>query len=439
MSKKRIFRSTKIKESELLRLSCFGIIVGTVSGFVIVLFRFLIEYIQASMLAGGDPENYESLSPLEIFLFPLAGGILIGAIFHFIPANKRQVGIGHTLDYLKNHNARLPFSNAAAQFIGGIVTIVAGHSVGREGPSVHLGAASGSLIGQYFKLDNTHIQILLGCGVSAAIAASFNTPIAGVIFALEVILLEYAVLSIMPIIISALAATLISHAVFGDAHTFITSSFAISSKTELISITTTGIIIGLAAAIFIRSISGVTKRTKHYSIFWRLTLAGAITGILAQAAPEIMSLGYDTIEKTLNTEILLSSLLLIIILKIAATSIGLGLGLPGGLIGPTLVIGALIGSAVGIIAQNLFPESAADPGLYAMIGMGAMMAATLQAPLAALMAIFELTLNANIVLPGLIAIVAASLTCSELFGQPSIFTAIKSANTTKPSAKDPGN
>ena len=153
---------------------------------------------------------------------------------------------------------------------------------------------------------------------------------------------------------------------------------------------------------------------------------------MALMVPEIMSLGYDTIDSALNSEFVLSTLLLIIVLKIAATTIGLGLGLPGGLIGPTLVIGALIGSAVGIITQTLIPEAAADPGLYVMIGMAAMMAATLQAPLAALMAIFELTLNANIVLPGLIAIVAASLTCSELFKQPSIFTAMSNADKKPP-------
>jgi len=418
--------------SELLRLSSFGVIVGTAAGIVVVLFRFLIEYVQTELLNDADPENYESLSNLEIFLFPLIGGILLGTIFHFIPKQYRQVGVGHTLNGLKNQEAKLPFKNAITQFFGGAITIASGHSVGREGPSIHLGAATGSLIGQHFKLDYSHTQILLGCGVAAAIAASFNTPIAGVIFALEVILLDYAVLSIMPIIISAIIATLISHTVFGAANEFATTSFAITSKVEIFSITTTGIIVGVAAAIFIRSMVLVNRKSQHIPIFLRLSLAGLLTGIMALMVPEIMSLGYDTIDSALNSEFVLSTLLLIIVLKIAATTIGLGLGLPGGLIGPTLVIGALIGSAVGIITQTLIPEAAADPGLYVMIGMAAMMAATLQAPLAALMAIFELTLNANIVLPGLIAIVAASLTCSELFKQPSIFTAMSNADKKPP-------
>jgi len=175
---------------------------------------------------------------------------------------------------------------------------------------------------------------------------------------------------------------------------------------------------------FNRLLISTNQHSQHMPIFWRLTLAGAITGLLGLAAPQILSIGYDTVTATFHNEFALTALLSILIFKLLATTIGIGLGLPGGLIGPTLVIGAVAGSLVGTIIQMLYPESTASPGLYAMIGMGAMMGATLQAPLAALLAIFELTLSPHIILPGLIAIVVASLTASEFLNQPSIFVSL---------------
>ena len=417
----------KNNNSHLLKLSALGFLSGLAAAIIIVAFRFLIEATQSALLPGNDPENYEALSPLAIFLFPFVGGILIGAIFHFLPPAARLTGLIHTIDAVRNKNSRLPFINTAAQFIGAAISIIAGHSVGREGPSVHLGASSGGLIAHSFGATDKTRRILLACGVAAAIAASFNTPIAGVIFSLEVIMLEYAAVSTIPIIIASLTATLISHAVFGNDVTLAAPNLGEISNLELGGMIINGLAIGLVAVAFIRLLVGITQKSKDYPIFWRLTLAGAITGALALGAPEIMSIGYDTLADTFNNQITLYALLLILLLKLLATTIGLGLGLPGGLIGPTLIIGALTGSVVGFILQSIYPEMAGNPGMYAMIGMGAMMGATLQAPLAALIAIFELTMNPHIILPGLLAIVAASLTCSELLKQPSIIFALMRA------------
>lgn len=227
----------------------------------------------------------------------------------------------------------------------------------------------------------------------------------------------------MPIIIASLTATIISHLAFGSHAELVAPDFERLANMELLAIVVCGVI-GLISVIFNRLLLKTNEKSQHYPIFWRLTLAGAITGLLGLAAPEILSIGYDTVTSTFNSEFTIIALLGILIFKVLATSIGLGLGLPGGLIGPTLVIGAVTGSLVGLVMQMIFPESTASPGLYAMIGMGAMMGATLQAPLAALLAIFELTLSPHIILPGLIAIVIASLTASEFLNQPSIFISL---------------
>ncbi|MDH5258605.1 MAG: chloride channel protein [Gammaproteobacteria bacterium] len=424
---KKTLNIIRKSNSHLLRLSSLGFLSGLVAAIIIVAFRYLIEFTQSALLPGNNPENYEALSPIAIFLFPLTGGILIGIIFHFLPPASRVTGLIHTIDAIKNHKGHLPFINTIAQFVGAAISIIAGHSVGREGPSIHLGASGGSLIANSFHVTEQTKRILLACGAAAAIAASFNTPIAGVIFSLEIIMLEYTAISTIPIIIASLTATIVSHAVFGNAITLDAPDLGAIATIELPGMILNGVIIGLVAVAFIRLLVTVTQKSKTHPIFWRLTLAGAITGILALIAPEIMSIGYDTITDTFHNSITLYALLVILVLKLLATTIGLGLGLPGGLIGPTLVIGALTGAAVGVVLQQIFPGTTTSPGMYAMIGMGAMMGATLQAPLAALIAIFELTLNTHIILPGLLAIVAASLTSSELLKQPSIIFALMRA------------
>ena len=413
--------------SELLKLTALGFLSGMAAAVLIIAFRFFIEYAQSLLLPGNNPENYEALPPLAIFLLPLFGGMLIGLIFHFLPPAARLTGLIHTIDVFRNEKGHLPLINTMAQFIGATISIIAGHSVGREGPSIHLGASSGGFVTYIFQLSDKTRRILLACGVAAAIAASFNTPIAGVIFSLEVIMLEYMAISTIPIVVASATATILSQAVFGNTTLLEAPNLGGITGVELSGMLINGAAIGLVAVIFIRLLVDITQRSKPHPIFLRLTLAGAITGLLALGAPEIMSIGYDTISELFQDKIALYAIILILMLKVLATTIGLGLGLPGGLIGPTLVIGALTGSVVGIILQNIFPEMETPPGMYAMIGMGAMMGATLQAPLAALIAIFELTLNPHIILPGLLAVVVASLTSSELLKQPSIIIALMRA------------
>lgn len=414
-----------------MRLCFLGLLSGIVAAIIIVLFRLLLSVSQSAFLPDGNPENYEALPWYLILMLPLIGGILVGALFSFLSPESRKVGITHTLEQLKNHQGKLPLTNFLAQFFGAAICIIFGHSVGREGPSVHLGAGGGYYVAYLFNLPEKTRRTLIACGAAAAIAASFNTPIAAVIFALEVIMLQYTIVSIMPVIIASLAATLISHAVFGSTASLLAPAFDRLSNGEIPIVIICGIFIGLLAVSFNRLLLSTAKHSQHISIFWRLTLAGAITGLLGLAIPQILSIGYDTITATFHNDIALVTLIGILVFKLLATSIGLGLGLPGGLICPALVIGAVAGSIVGVVAQMAFPESTASPGLYAMIGMGAMMGAVLHAPLAALLAIFELTLNPHILMPGLIAIVTASLVASELFKQPSIFISLMKKKTSK--------
>jgi len=401
-------------------LSVLGAVTGIIVGFLIVMFRLYIESTQSLLLPAADPENYEGLVPTMRLLFAAGGGLLLGILFFLFSRDSIRVGVIHVLERLNYHEGHLPLRNAIFQFIGGGISIISGHSVGREGPSIHLGAAAASLLGQKLRLPNNSIRSLVACGTAAAIAASFNTSLAGVIFSMEVIMLEYSITGFIPVILAAVSATAINRLVFAAQPAFMVPALEIGSIWELPAIIIMGVVLGGMAALFIWMTKVMTQQGKKLHVILRMTLAGVLVGLLAYTAPEVMGIGYDTVNMAILADIGIALLLWIAVVKLLATAVCIGFSLPGGLIGPTLFMGAMVGGAVGQM-MNLIPGVSSHPGFYAMLGMGAMMGATLQAPLAALIALLELTGNQNIIFPGMLAIVSANLAVKELFGQGSIY------------------
>ncbi len=412
-------RSHLAGKQALFLLSLLGVICGIAVGIVISLFRYSIEISQALFLAD-EIGNYEGLHWQTRLLLTTAGGVVLGLLFFLVSRNPLRVGVIHVLERLAYNEGHLPLKNVAMQFIGGVIAIASGQSVGREGPSVHLGAGTASLFGQYLHLPNNSIRTLVGCGTAAAVAAAFNTPLAGVIFAMEVILMEYTIAGFTPVILAAVSATVISRLVFGAESVFIIQDINLQSLLDLPLIVVMGIAIGAVASIFIRLTRRFTELGSRMVIWLRMTMAGLIVGLIALASPEVMGLGYDTVNAVVLGQIGLLGLALILVAKVLATSVCVGFSIPGGLIGPSLVIGAVLG---GMLAQ--FFSVAGIPhsgiGMYALLGAGAMMSATLQAPLAALLGLLELTGNHNIVFPAMLAVVSANLTAREGFKSESIF------------------
>ena len=373
-----------------------------------------------SFLPGADAENYEALAWQARLLIASVGGLLLGLLFQFIARTPLRVGVIHVLERLSYHEGNLPLKNLLLQFVGGAIAIISGQSVGREGPSVHLGAGSASLLGQYLHLPNNSIRTLVGCGAAAAIAASFNTPLAGVIFAMEVILMEYTITGFTPVILSAVSATVVSRLVFDTDPVFMVQAFNLESFLELPLIVLMGIFIGAIAAGFIRLTKMFTRLGLKMPIGLRITLAGVGVGLIAIISPEVMGIGYDTVDAVILGQIGFVLLSLLLVTKVLATALCVGFSVPAGLIGPALFIGALAGGIVGKLLE-LFSGEFSEAGFYAMLGMGAMMGATLQAPLAALLALLELTGNQNIIFPAMLAIVSANLASRELFKSDSVF------------------
>ena len=412
------FRARLASVDALPQLALLALVTGVITGVVILLFRVSIEFALDQFLDGHN-ENFEGLSTALLFFVPLTGATLLGVALTFIPAQDARVGIVHVLERLGSHQGHLPLKNALVQFAGGALALISGQSGGREGPAIHLGAAASSLLGQTFKLPNNSIRTLVACGAAAAIAGSFNTPVAGVIFAMEVIMMEYSIASFIPVIVSAVTTTLITRIVYGADPAFIVPQLSMQSLAEIPYVIVAGVIIGTTASGFIVLMQNFAKLNKLP--FWqRGIIAGLITGTAAILSPAVLGIGYDTVNAAMLGQLSIAALATIVILKIIASSAFVGLGFPAGIIGPTLVIGASLGGILGFIIAGIIPDHAAAPGFYVMLGMCAMMAAVLQAPLAALMTVLELTANPNIIVPAMLIIVTATMITSEVFKQKSI-------------------
>lgn len=419
-----IFETIRLRLSSLdalPALAALGFVSGILAGGVVVLFRLFIESGFILWHTGDTGGDFESTSWWFRLILPTFGGILVGYILHRVGKHYRQVGVGHVIERMTFHQGYLNWRNALVQFLIGGLTIASGQSVGREGPGIHLGSASGSWLGQRLKLPNNNIRLLVGCGVAAAISASFNTPLAGVIFSMEVVMMEYTVTSFIPLILSSVSAAILSRIVFGNNIAFTVPATDLQSLWEIPNFIILGLVLGVVASFFIKGTAVVTRRTAKWSTWFKCSVAGTSVGILALAAPQIMGIGYDTVNAALHGNLTFQILVIAFVGKLLATIICSGLALPGGVIGPSMFIGAMAGGILGSVGAMVLPDYASEYAFYSMVGMATMMSAILQAPLTALMTLLELTNNPNILMPGMIAVVVSNLVVSQVFKLPSIF------------------
>ncbi len=408
----------------LLVLSVLGLLTGLAAGAVIVAFRLMVEGGQEALLPGQGPENYEGLPAALRFALPLAGALLLVPVLHWLARGPQIMGVARVMESMAYYQGHLTVRGFLLRFFGAGLAIVSGQSVGREGPHVFLGAATGSLLGQYVSLPNNAIRTLVGCGTAAGIAASFNTPLAGVAFALEVVMLEYSVTSFIPIILAAVSATAVSNAVLGGDVAFELTMTELTRVSELGLVVLLGAAVAVVSVAFNVTLQAVSARARRIAMPWRMLAAGLAMGGLGVLVPQVMGIGYDTVQLVLQGQLAVGLMLLLMAAKIAASSVALGLGVPGGVIGPSLFVGALAGAVVAEVVMLLPAVDGALPvGTFALLGMGAVMSASLQAPLAGLTAMLELTDNPAIILPGMLAVVVAGITAREVFRKESIFVA----------------
>ena len=401
------------------QMCLLAVIGGSASALLVVLFTLTIEEIQQLYLIKRD--NYNSLDEVSRFDLPIIGSIIILLIAWLTGYKYLRTGIAFVLHRLKVAHGVIPLKNTLNQFFGSAVALASGFSVGREGPAVHLGAACSTYLGSVLKLPYNSIRILCACGIAAGIAATFNTPIAAVIFVMEVIMREYKAHIFIPVMLASIVGSLITQNIFGSSHSFQYFHTVTIEQNHYLSLVLLAIVLGILAAIFNKYLVLIIKKSVEYHIVTRLMVAALITGTLGYLVPGAMGTGASAIDTSLTSDLPLMFLFSLLIAKLLMTMFALGLGIPGGIVGPTLGIGAIAGALVGAIVMQVLPGEHLGSD-FILMGMAGFMAASLNAPLAALLAIVELSGQLELVVPAMIVITIASIVSRQLCKNKSIFT-----------------
>ena len=408
-------------------LSLLAVAIGLTAGLAAIGFRTIIDQVQRFGFGFGGEQMVTLVSALpswRILLVPTAGGLLIGLFVHFFMPGRRPQGVAEVIEANALRGGRMPLAAGLKAALVSAVSIGAGASVGREGPVVHLGASLGAWASRRLHLGRTASRTLLGCGVAAAVAASFNAPIAGTFFALEVVVGHYALTAFAPIVIAAVIGTMVSRMYYGDFPAFILpETTTIASFWEFPAFALLGVVCAVMAIIFMRSIMWTEDMMDRTPVprWARPALGGLAVGVIALVYPHVLGVGYEATDAALSGLYPLGLLIALIALKMAATAISLGCGFGGGVFSPSLFIGAMVGGAYGILATSAFPDLSSGHGAYTIIGMGAVTGAVLGAPISTILMVFELTNDYAITIAVMIATSIASLITQQTRGH-SFFT-----------------
>ncbi|MEM7620760.1 MAG: chloride channel protein [Pseudomonadota bacterium] len=390
-----------------------ALVVGIFAAYVAIIFRVLIGLTQDIWLGTTSERVFAAAQVLPswmIFLGPVIGGILVGLLLQFVMPGKRALGVADVIEARAIKDCKMAPGAAIWSALISILSLGFGASAGREGPVVHLGAAIASKLEDLFQLPSSARRTLLACGVATAVSASFNAPIAGVLFAHEVILAHYALSAFVPIVISSVVGTILSRIYFGDAAAFIIPNYQITSHWEFPAFALLGLICAAVAIIFQFSLIYTDKvaRNIHMPLWLRPVIGGVIVGGIAIFFPQILGVGYDTTDAALNQNLTIATLFALLVAKTAATAITLASRFGGGVFSPSLYLGAMTGGAFGLIATAVFPEVSSSHGVYAIVGMGAVSAAVIGAPISTTLIVFELTGGYEVTLALLLAVSIAT-------------------------------
>ncbi|MBB97225.1 MAG: voltage-gated chloride channel [Rhodobacteraceae bacterium] len=376
--------------------------VGIVAGFAALFFRKGIFALQALLYRTDDANllhsHAETLPWWLIVMIPVCGGLVVGVILNWFTPDGRLRSVADVIEGAALHGGRVETRAGFASALVSLITLSSGGSSGREGPVVHLAGVIASWVSGKLDADGITGRDLLGCAVAAAVSASFNAPIAGALFALEVVLRHFAVHAFAPIVIAAVAGTVINRLEFGGLTEFVLNTpGALEFYVELPAFLLLGLVSGLIAVVLMRAIFFAEDIGNHVQSVlgtprWlRPGLSGLLLGLLALAFPHIIGVGYETTLRALKGDIPLSEAIIFTIAKVLAVAITLAGHMGGGMFSPSLMIGAVSGLAFGLIATGVLPEVSGTPALYAFAGMGAVTAAVLGAPISTTLIVFELT------------------------------------------------
>jgi len=376
-----------------------SLVIGALVGLVVVAFILLTGRLAAHMYPSGG-------AGWRRVLVPTLGSLVTGyLLFRFFP-DARGSGIPQTRAAIFIHDGRISLRTVFGKFLCCSASLASGIALGREGPSVQIGAGISSVIARRLGLSTAQVRWLVPVGASAALAAAFNTPIAAVLFSLEEIMGDMHAPILGSVVLSSTTSWMVLHLVLGDEPLFHVASYHLVDPAELLVYAVLGIVGGLGSVAFVRLLLKLRKgfgRLPPWTVPLQPVVGGLCVGILGYFVPAVLGVGYDHVDQALSGELVLRVVVLLAALKIVATAVCYASGNAGGIFGPTMFIGAMIGGAVGHVAHLLFPASTAGPGAYALVGMGTAFAGIIRTPLTSVIMIFEVTRNYTIIVPLMIS------------------------------------
>lgn len=420
--------SRKTGDQELSVMLVLGVLIGIAGGLGALGFHYLIRFMKTIFYAPTTAETFmdvvQGLPWYHRLLAPVVGALIIGPLIHYVAQEARGHGVSAVMESVAFRGGRIRFQVAPLRALISAICIGSGGAAGRQGPIVQIGASLGSSVGQFLKMSPDNIKTLLCAGAAAGVGGTFNAPLAGAIFGLEVFLREIKFKSLCPILLSAVVGTKLANSVLGRTGSILEiPEFIMTGWMELLPYVGLGLVAAAVALFYENSLYSLEHFFHRFSLpeAVKPAVGGLLLGVLGLSIPQIMATGYPVMENALWNRLPLQTVAIFMVAKILATCLTLGSGGSGGIFGPSLFIGSMMGSAYGQLAHSWMPGIVAGPAPYSMVGMGAVFAGISHAPVSAVMLLFEMTRDPMSMLP-LILACTVSAVASRFYQKKNIYT-----------------
>ena len=407
-------RMAPLRHSESHVFMALSLVIGALTGLAVVAFIVLTERMGMRLYPVVG-------APWRRLMFPVAGSLGIGYLLYRFFPNARGSGVPQTKAALFARDGRITLRTVLGKFFCTSATLASGIPLGREGPSVQVGAGIGSVLGRALGLSTEQVKNLIPVGAAAAIAAAFNTPLAAVVFSLEEIMGDLNAPMMGGVVLASATAWVVLRMILGDHPLFTVPQYHLVSSAEFAVYAVLGVAGGVVSAAFARLLLGLRAwflRLPRKTVWFQPVAGGLMVGLMGWFVPQVLGVGYGFVGDALNGHMALRLMLLLLVLKLFAVTTSYASGNAGGIFGPSLFLGAMVGGVVGAVAHHLFPLATATPGAYALVGMGAVFAGVVRAPMTSVLIIFEMTQDYAVIVPLMIANLVSLFVASLLQHEP---------------------
>jgi chloride channel protein, CIC family len=407
-------RVAKLLQREDQVFLALALVIGALTGLAVVAFILLTERMGMRLYPAGG-------APWRRLLFPVVGSLSIGYLLYRYFPNARGSGVPQTKAALFARGGRITLSTVLGKFFCTSATLASGIPLGREGPSVQVGAGIGSVLGRMLGLRTEQVKNLIPVGAAAAIAAAFNTPLAAVVFSLEEIMGDLNAPVMGAVVLASATAWMVLRVFLGNHPLFNVPQYQLVHPAEFAIYAVLGVAGGVTSAAFAKLLLGMRARFLRFpqnTVWFQPVAGGLLVGLIGWFVPQVMSVGYGYVGEALNGRMAFQLMALLVVLKLLAVTTSYASGNAGGIFGPALFIGAMLGGTVGTVAHHWFPAYTATPGAYALVGMGAVFAGIVRAPMTSVLMIFEMTQDYAVIVPLMIANMVSLFIASQLQHEP---------------------